>query len=72
MLTPRLPKKWAGFTIHYRYRETHYRISIVRGSGPASDGNRLSLDGKSLEGNKFLLVDDRRDHFAELQINRSP
>ena len=69
VLTPRLPKKWGGFTIHYRYRQTHYRIRIARSSDARSGGNRLSLDGQVLEGNNFLLVDDRRDHFVELQIN---
>ncbi len=69
VLTPRLPKNWGGFTIHYRYRQTHYRIRIVRSSGAPPGGNRLSLDGQALEGNNFLLEDDHRDHFVELQIN---
>ncbi|HZR20736.1 MAG TPA: glucoamylase family protein [Verrucomicrobiae bacterium] len=69
VLTPRLPKKWDAFTIHYRYRQTHYRIRITRSSAAPPDNGRLSLDGQALEGNKISLLDDRRDHFAELQIN---
>ena len=50
VLTPRLPKKWGGFTIHYRYRQTHYRIRITRSSGAPPGGNRLSLDGQATRG----------------------
>jgi len=29
-LTPRLPKNWTSYKIHYRYRQTVYHITITR------------------------------------------
>jgi len=68
VLTPRLPKKWDSFVVHYRYRQTHYRLRISRVAGDLV-GNQLSLDGQVLAGNKIPLVDDQHDHFVELHIN---
>ncbi len=69
VLTPRLPKKWSAFAIHYRYRQTHFRIRISRLPGVPSGGSLLSLDGQVLAGNSIPLVDDHRDHSVELQLS---
>jgi len=68
-LTPRLPKKWGAFTIHYRYRQTHYRIRITRLPVESSGGNQLSLDGQAVAGNKIPLVDDHQEHSVELRVS---
>jgi cellobiose phosphorylase len=67
-LSPRLPKKWNTLMIHYRHRQTHYRIRVTRVTGAPFDGNRLSLDGQALPGCTIPLVDDGRDHSADLQV----
>jgi cellobiose phosphorylase len=70
-LTPRLPKKWAGYKIHYRYRQTIYHIAITRLAADSGEANQLFLDGKELAGKTILLVDDRREHSVELKIGSS-
>jgi cellobiose phosphorylase len=67
-LTPRSPKSWSTYKIHYRYRQTVYHITISRLAAEASQMSRLWLDGKELAGQMLPLVDDRREHAVELQM----
>ena len=68
-LTPRLPGTWTAFTLHYRYRQTSYHIHITKVPGALAGESRLSLDGQALAGNIIPLLDDHRDHVAELQVS---
>jgi len=68
-LTPRFPKAWNMFSLHYRYRQTQYHIRITRLLGTPSGDSRLSLDGEALAGNTISLLDDHRDHSVELQVS---
>ena len=61
-LTPRLPKSWTSYKIHYRYRMTTYHITLTRS---ADDEMRHLLDGQPLPGETIPLVDDRQDHAVE-------
>jgi cellobiose phosphorylase len=65
-LTPRLPKAWTTFTIHYRYRQTPYRITITRLPESSPGPNQIVLDGQELPGETIPLLDDLRDHFVEM------
>lgn len=66
-LTPRLPKSWTSYKIHYRYRQTVYHITITRLAADSASANQLSLDGQELAGETIPLVDDRREHSVELK-----
>ena len=67
-LTPRLPEAWNGFTLHYRYRQTHYHVTIGRLAAGLPGSRHLSLDGVVLAGDTIPLRDDRRDHSVQLHI----
>ena len=67
-LTPRLPRSWKAYTIHYRYRQTVYRITITRVAEDSAKPNRLSLDGKDLSSETVPLVDDHREHTVGLTV----
>ncbi|HEY4246346.1 MAG TPA: glucoamylase family protein [Lacunisphaera sp.] len=64
-LTPRLRSEWPSYKVHYRFRETIYHITITRITDDSADGF-LTLDGQRQPGVTIALVDDRREHFAEL------
>jgi cellobiose phosphorylase len=65
--TPCLPADWPGFTMHYRYRETVYHITIKR--PPAEDGEtRVTVDGVSQPDNTIPLIDDHQEHYVEVNI----
>jgi cellobiose phosphorylase len=66
-LTPRLRAEWPGYKVHYRFRETVYHITISRGTEDLAEGF-LTLDGQRQSGLTIPLVDDRREHFAELAV----
>jgi cellobiose phosphorylase len=67
-LTPRLPKSWTTYKIHYRYRQTVYHITISRLAADAAGANQLFLDGEELAVKTVPLADDRREHFVELKV----
>ncbi|MFA5262722.1 MAG: glucoamylase family protein [Opitutaceae bacterium] len=67
-LTPRLPKSWTTFKIHYRYRQTVYHITIARLAADLLDANLLSVDGQEISGKTIPLLDDRQEHFVEVKV----
>ena len=67
-LTPRLPKEWSTFKIHYRFRHTVYHITITRLAPDSPDKNLLSLDGREISGETIPLRDDRREHAVEMRV----
>jgi cellobiose phosphorylase len=67
-LTPRLPNAWNTFKLHYRYRQTHYHVTITRLSDNIPGAAQLSLDGHVVDGNTIPLQDDRQDHAVEFNI----
>jgi cellobiose phosphorylase len=67
-LTPRLPKSWTTYKIHYRYRQTVYHITITRLAADWAVSNQLFLDGNELASGTVPLVDDHCEHSVELKI----
>ncbi len=70
-IEPCLPPAWDGFTIHYRYRETPYHISvrpIGRLENREGETTQVMADGVELEGSTIPLVDDRREHLVEIRV----
>jgi cellobiose phosphorylase len=65
-LAPLLPASWPGFTVHYRYYRTTYRIVISRVTSGKSPS--LSLDGVLLAGPTAPLLDDQQPHRIELWL----
>jgi cellobiose phosphorylase len=66
-LTPRLRAEWPSYKVHYRFHETVYHITISRNTDDSVEGF-LILDGQRQMGVTIPLVDDRREHFAELTV----
>jgi cellobiose phosphorylase len=67
-LVPRFPQAWPSFKIHYRYRQTVYHITIIRLPADAPGEPHLVVDGQPQPDQSIPLVDDHREHFAELKI----
>jgi cellobiose phosphorylase len=71
-IRPCMPEDWKSFSLSYRFGNTDYRIAVVRSSEPAAPEIRTTLDGTQLDEPGIPLVDDQRDHVAEVRINRVP
>jgi cyclic beta-1,2-glucan synthetase len=64
---PCLPASWPFFKIHYRYRETFYHITL-RNNGSDLTVKRVVVDGNEQPEHFVPLVDDRNDHYAEVEV----
>ena len=64
---PRVPKAWPSFKLHYRYRETTYRITLKKSAGVASNGAGPLKELQQLSGKTIDLVDDRQEHQIEIE-----
>jgi cellobiose phosphorylase len=64
---PCLPADWHGFTVHYRFHETVYHIT-VHGEAPQGGAKRLRVDGRELDGVDVPMVNDQREHWVEIWV----
>ncbi len=64
---PCLPKEWATFKVHYRFRQTMYHITL-RQSGTDQQAMSVTVDGMQQADQTIPLVDDRREHSAEVTL----
>jgi cellobiose phosphorylase len=81
-INPCIPENWEAFTLHYRYRETHYQITILQLTKETLDIRQEALDKSQIsykekivtldsieQPDKLIhLVDDRIEHYAEVKI----
>ncbi len=64
---PCLPTDWQSLKVHYRYRETVYHLAILQTFSQIG-GMTVTVDGIKQDNEVIHLVDDRRDHSAEVHI----
>jgi cyclic beta-1,2-glucan glucanotransferase len=62
---PCFPTDWAGFKVHYRFRETVYHISVLQSSGHEGD-MQVTMDGIPQDERTVKLMNDLQEHFVEL------
>ncbi|MHC1730147.1 MAG: glucoamylase family protein [Syntrophobacteraceae bacterium] len=65
-----LPADWEGFKMHYRYRETVYHIAVIQ-TQTGHDEMRVTVDGVEQHDKAIPLVDDHREHSAEVRITHA-
>jgi cellobiose phosphorylase len=68
--TPCLPAAWTEFTLHYRYRQTTYHVTVrQRATGAEStSASVVTVDGILQQESFVRLVDDRQDHHVEVSV----
>ena len=64
---PCLPAEWNAFTVHYRYRETIYHITVRQMRDNSSEG--MIVDGIEQSDKTISLVDDRQTHLVQVSIS---
>ena len=67
--TPCLPADWHAFRLRYRYGETVYHIT-VRQTSAAESGVAVSVDGVAQPEPTIALLDDRREHYVEVRLQK--
>lgn len=78
-MAPCIPAHWKSYNIHYRFRETVYHIIVKRVGEKPEHVSRLTMDGVEIDGvgldangrrqGRIHLVDDRRDHYVEVELS---
>ena len=67
-IEPCLPAEWPDFRVDYQFRDTPYKLRIVKAADESGAVTRVLLDGKSHEGSALPLVNDGRPHEAEVRL----
>ena len=77
-IAPCIPDHWKSYKIHYRYRDTGYHITIKRVDTQPEHGVGVTVDGVIIHGARLdaagkpqamiPLVDDRQEHFVEVEF----
>ena len=67
-VTPCIPADWKGFTLHYRYRETLYHITVLQ-AGAGNGETSVTVDGVEQQDPTIPLTDDRQEHSVEVTIH---
>jgi cellobiose phosphorylase len=67
-IAPCVPADWDSYTIHYRYRETVYHITVRRIAEQLEHGIHVTVDGVERPDTRIPLIDDRREHYAEVKL----
>ncbi|MCC6208384.1 MAG: cyclic beta 1-2 glucan synthetase [Gammaproteobacteria bacterium] len=67
-IAPCVPAHWDSYKIHYRYRNTVYHITVKRAGEPSGHVIRVRVDGAERPDTRIPLVDDRQEHFVEVDL----
>lgn len=69
---PCVPDNWEMYKIHYRFRDTLYHITVKRVGQKAAGVTRIILDGSIIDvveqPGTIPLVDDRQEHYVEVEL----
>ena len=68
-IAPCVPADWDAYKIHYRYRETIYHITVRRAGEPSGQVIRMTVDGVERPDTRIPLIDDRLEHFVEVDLS---
>jgi len=68
-VSPRLPRAWDSFKLHYRHRDTFYHITVKRAGTEVAQPVCVIVDGKEQPGDTIQLVDDRQEHAVEIMVH---
>jgi cellobiose phosphorylase len=68
-IAPCVPADWDSYKIHYRYRDTVYHITVRRVGEPSGQAIRVRVDGAERPDTRIPLIDDRREHFVEVDLD---
>lgn len=67
-ISPCVPTDWESYKIHYRFRDTVYHITVRNLGESSGQGSRVTVDGNECPDRLIPLVDDRQEHFVEVEL----
>ncbi|HET6802816.1 MAG TPA: phosphorylase, partial [Casimicrobiaceae bacterium] len=70
-IAPCIPRDWAGYTVRYRRGRATYVIRVANPSRLSTGGVDIEIDGKAIDGSRFPVTDDGREHRVDVRL-RAP
>lgn len=70
VIDPCIPKKWSGYDIKYKYKDTIYLIVVKNPDGVNKGVKKMIFDGDELEENRIKLIDDKKEHNVEVYLGK--
>jgi cellobiose phosphorylase len=82
-IAPCVPADWPVYTVHYRYRETLYHITVKQVAEPLVQVMHITLDGTVIDESPVIgsnrqqgarphglipLVDDHKEHYVDVVL----
>ncbi len=68
VMDPCIPRKWTEYTIQYKFLGTVYDIRVKNPDGVNKGVREILVDGKTVEGNRIPLINDRGRHEVEVSM----
>ncbi len=62
IIDPATPEGFGEYTMEYRFGESLYIIKVESRSKGIMTVDGITMDGERIEGNRILLVDDKKEH----------
>ena len=63
-----IPKEWDQFKLHYRYKTSHYDITVTNPHHLSSGNPSITLDGVLLSSIEIPLLDDGGQHTVNIVL----
>ncbi|RUL71874.1 hypothetical protein [Dyella choica] len=64
-MDPVLPPDWTQYRLSYRHRQTDCKVVVHAAQGGA-ESRRILFNGKPVEGDRLLRVDDGGEHHLDV------
>jgi cellobiose phosphorylase len=68
IVDPCIPADWKEYSVERYFRGDRYAITIKNPSGKMKGVTKMTLDGKSVEGNVIPFVGDGKKHAVEVVL----
>ncbi len=67
---PCMPADWPGFSVSYRYHDTHYHVQVAWADAEQGEAAHVSVEGVDGAGDAVALVDDGGTHEVRVWVAR--
>ena len=66
VFSPCIPREWREYTMHYRYGNSTYNITVKNPNGANTGVSKVILDGYVCPEGHVMLTDDGKQHYVEV------
>ena len=71
-IDPCIPRWWRDYRIAYRFGKTSYLIKVENPLGISNGVLSVALDGRELDDEEILLIDDNQPHQIRVVLGEKP